>query len=461
MRALLRSLLVPGDPITGSAYFSWGVSLFILKYFIDAALARIGFGVEWMPTDYFLPRSNRLQPGVNAPAALPVFLVMWALPFIWIGVNLTIRRLRTLGWPPLLACVFFVPFANLIFFATLVCKSARSAEPPATAAPTKPSFESPVWIAVTVGVLCTGLAILATVVLESYGWGLFVGVPFFTGFIPALVYSGRERPSFRKGIRMMLMVQTFIFLCLLLIALEGVICLAMAAPIAIGIGMIGVSFGLAVRNLSAVSSQRSEIASASFLLLPILMLGESRMQMEPTLFEVTSSIEVDAPPERVWKSVVTFSELPPPTELIFRAGLAYPIRAEIKGSGVGAIRHCVFSTGPFVEPITEWSEPVRLRFSVTSNPPPMRELSFTEVNPPHLHGFLESEQGQFELKRLPRDRTQLIGTTWYRHGLWPEAYWRIWSDHIIHTIQIRVLRHIRSEVEGSVHNNLASSNSAP
>ena len=46
-----------------------------------------------------------------------------------------------------------------------------------------------------------------------------------------------------------------------------------------------------------------------------------------------------------------FAEIPPPSEMLFRAGIAYPIRAEITGHGEGAIRRCVFSTAPFVEPI--------------------------------------------------------------------------------------------------------------
>lgn len=33
----------------------------------------------------------------------------------------------------------------------------------------------------------------------------------------------------------------------------------------------------------------------------------------------------------------------------------------------------------------------------------------------------------------------------YRHRLWPSAYWRLWSDAIIHRIHMRVLRHIDRE----------------
>ena len=132
----------------------------------------------------------------------------------------------------------------------------------------------------------------------------------------------------------------------------------------------------------------------------------------------------------------------------FRAGIAYPIRAEIIGSGVGAERHCVFSTGAFVEPIQVWDEPRRLKFSVTENPPPMQEWTpYTHIDPPHLHGFLMSNGGQFLLTPLPNGGTRLEGTTWYQHGLWPAAYWRVWSDEIIHRIHLRVLTHIRDEAE--------------
>jgi len=41
----------------------------------------------------------------------------------------------------------------------------------------------------------------------------------------------------------------------------------------------------------------------------------------------------------------------------------------------------------------------------------------------------------------------ITGTTWYQHNLWPAAYWRLWSDEIIHRIHMRVLRHILKSSE--------------
>jgi hypothetical protein len=168
----------------------------------------------------------------------------------------------------------------------------------------------------------------------------------------------------------------------------------------------------------------------------------------PETFRVQTAIEVNAPPEKVWDQVVAFAEIPPPKEMLFRAGIAYPIRAEISGHGVGAVRHCIFSTGPFVEPIEIWDEPRLLKFGVTANPTPLQEWTpYAHIEPPHLHGYFVSEQGQFLLTALPVGRTRLEGTTWYRHSMWPAAYWHLWSDYIIHSIHLRVLRHIKLEAE--------------
>ena len=125
-------------------------------------------------------------------------------------------------------------------------------------------------------------------------------------------------------------------------------------------------------------------------------------------------------------------------------------RAAYLGRGVGAIRHCEFSTGPFVEPITVWDEPRRLAFDVTAQPHPMRERSpYRELHPPHLEGFFRSQRGQFLLTPLDSGRTRLEGTTWYEQDIWPGPYWRLWSDYLVHKIHSRVLDHIKAEAEAA------------
>jgi hypothetical protein len=232
-------------------------------------------------------------------------------------------------------------------------------------------------------------------------------------------------------------------LLLLAIKSEGAICVIMSLPLAMPLGALG--GWLAYRCEPSRMATRGGVA-AMLLLTPATFTWDTHAQ--PPVFEVRSAITIAAPPERVWKRVVTFPDLPEPHEWFFLAGVAYPRRARIEGSGVGAVRYCEFSTGPFVEPIEVWNEPSLLRFRVSENPAPMREWSpYAEVLPRHLHGYLISKQGQFQLTRLPGNRTLLEGTTWYQHGLWPAEYWRWWSDAIIHRIHLRVLNHIRMLAE--------------
>jgi hypothetical protein len=156
---------------------------------------------------------------------------------------------------------------------------------------------------------------------------------------------------------------------------------------------------------------------------------------------------INKSPEEVWPHIIEFSRIDPPTEVLFKAGIAYPTHAVIKGTGKGAIRYCNFSTGCFVEPVTNWQPPELLQFSVEVTPRPMNELSPYNIEPAHLHGYFVSEKGQFRLIRLAGNKTMLEGTTWYYHRIKPTFYWKLWSNYIIHKIHNRVLEHIKKETE--------------
>jgi hypothetical protein len=258
--------------------------------------------------------------------------------------------------------------------------------------------------------------------------------------ISVLIFGLYSRRTFLECMAVSLSACAFCGGCVILFAIEGIICLLMAMFLAVPLALLG--------GVVAYFIQSSYHASRvpPVLLLAILpLMGFERIESpKPVQFAVTSTVEINAPMEIVWQNVVSFSELPPVEDWIFKTGLAYPIRAEIKGNGVGAIRHCVFSTGPFVEPITVWDEPRHLRFSVTQMPEPMQEWTFyRHVHPPHLDGYFQTTQGEFRLERLPDGHTRLHGTTWYHNDLWPAYYWKWWSDYLIHRIHLRVLKHVK------------------
>jgi hypothetical protein len=263
-----------------------------------------------------------------------------------------------------------------------------------------------------------------------------------------LVYSYHERRSLGACLQVAVLPVGLLGLALIAVAMEGVICVAMAAPLALALTALGGWVGYLIQAHHWGPAQAPAMMSVVLLLVPAFFGIERVVGLEAPPFVVRTAIEVEAPPEALWHQVVTFAEIPAPTEMLFRAGIAYPIRAEISGRGAGAVRRCIFSTGPFVEPIEVWDEPRLLKFGVTENPAPLNELTpYGHIEPRHLHGYFVSEEGQFLLTELPSGRTRLEGTTWYRNALWPASYWHLWSNYIIHRIHLRVLNHIRNSVE--------------
>lgn len=308
------------------------------------------------------------------------------------------------------------------------------------------SFNKRAFIAVGLtAIVCWGFAYLATNVFRDYAWGLFIWLPFVLGAASTLLYGYNNNVTRPKlfGISMW----TLVVFCvgLLTFAWEGLICMIMAFPIGLFFTWIGHWIGYQI--LKSKVGNTSATVLLLFVSVPSLMAFENIKPDKQDVRSVTTTIEIDATPEQVWKNVVAFPQLKEPTEFIFQTGIAYPINATIQGQGIGAVRHCNFSTGSFVEPITVWDEPRLLRFSVDEQPEPMKEISFYDIHPNHLHGYWVSKQGQFKLTKLVNGHTLLEGTTWYVNKINPDFYWTIWSDYIVHKIHKRVLEHIKSQAE--------------
>lgn len=302
------------------------------------------------------------------------------------------------------------------------------------------------WVAIGV---TAGISWLLSAIVfyqfQDYGVAVFIFLPLFIGFGTTTIYGYGSKKSIRFGslLELGLLALLIYTTGLLLFAMEGIICILMAAPIGLALLFTGSLLGYwVVIKLPGKAPTIMVILISS---IPLISFIEK--DTPPELNAVVSSIEIDADPQTVWKNVVEFPELDEPTELLFKTGIAFPINAKIEGSGVGAIRYCNFTTGSFVEPITLWDAPWLLKFDVLEQPAPMKELSFWDVDAPHLHDYFVSKSGQFKLSALPNGHTLLEGTTWYYHNIRPAIYWRPWSNYIIHEIHGRVLRHIKANSE--------------
>lgn len=452
-------LFNPHGQIDRLPYLALGLVLVAAKIALDATLSRVLLHQPWRITNYLWPQFSILRwDGSISPLFVTAMLTV-AAPFAWVGVCLTTQRLRALRAPIWLVVLFFVPLLKFILFALLTLLPSRPDREAATRIdPPQPysglgrclphNALGNAALAVTVAALIgCGFAAISIHWQHAYLAGLFIGAPFAIGFIAALLHEVHGPRRLRESVGVALLAILLVGVILIAVAFEGLVCVLMAAPLALCEAVAGAVVAHAFSD--AMRRHRFQSFLSIVTLLPLFMLAETGA-LPPPLLSVRSEIVVDATPAEVWPHVIGFSVIPEPNEWIFRIGIAYPIRARIDGHGVGALRHCIFSTGEFVEPITFWDEPARLAFDVAAQPDPLQEVSpYQNLRPTHLRGYFESKYGEFRLIALPGGRTLLRGTTWYSDRIAPQSYWQLWSDCLIHRIHLRVLEHIRDEVERS------------
>ena len=436
------------DRVDRGTYFRHGILLTAFKYAVDTLLIWRFAGVFWTPLDYLNPLwSTRQQLLQSGPSWLLPVLVAIALPFLWIGVSMSMRRAVDAGRSPWLALLFFVPVINFALMAVLSLLPPLSRvvwpveAPPVMVDERMKSAILGVAAGLGITLLTMGIGVYLR---RSYSTGLFLGVPFTIGYISSYIYNYRHARPAGQSIILAMASVTIAMGALVVFALEGVICVAMAWPIALVVAFPGAVLGRIMARGATPST------GAGLALLVPLFVGVEPRAAPPTQ-EVVTVVDIAAPPEVVWRHVVTFPDLPPPTEWLFRAGVAAPTRARIDGRGVGAVRYCDFTTGSFVEPITAWEENRLLAFDITAQAPPMTELTpYRDVNPPHLDGYFRATHGEFRLIPLPGGRTRLEGRTRYVVDMFPQGYWTLPARAIVTAIHTRVLHHIQTLAEEAV-----------
>lgn len=301
------------------------------------------------------------------------------------------------------------------------------------------------WLITTQGVLA-GMTIIVfavavgALVFGVYGWGVFVLAPLLVGFTTA--YIGNRRYVVSRS-------RTFGWVCgacvlggfmLVLFSLEGGLCLIMAFPLAIVLALAGAELG----RKTAEIGRRASPALLSLAVLPTVF-GAEAMQPPAANFDTVQSVVSDAPPSAVWSALISEASITGPLPLPLRLGLAYPLRAEINGEGVGALRLGVFSTGIAEERITAWEENRRLAFKVLKDPPSMRELSpYRQVHAPHLEGYFRTASTSFELEPLAGGRTRIVERTTHELRLDPALYWLPMAKWVVRQNNSRVLHHLKA-----------------
>jgi uncharacterized membrane protein YhaH (DUF805 family) len=439
MRRLLRLWSFEGR-IGRAEYVATGAALFAVKYSIDLLIAA-RFGRAWSPLMYLSPRVSPLTTA-DPREAFWLWLLVAALPFIAAGIALSARRLRDMGYSPFWAGLFLLPFLHFLFFLVLAVAppAHRAAEgagggpyrEPAAEPPPPPGARLIPRHAATA--LVFGLAASLVIGWVAYvvgahthqlGAGMFVGAPFAMGFITSFAMNFWRPQTRSASIGYGLLTLLAAYVLLMALGWEGIACLIMASPIMAGLCVLGA--------LLARAAALARLAPAALAVAPLIVAIDPVAPPRPEPFAVVSEIVIHAAPDEVWRHVVAFPPIDAPPEAIF-ALTAMPIEARIDGTGAGALRRCIFTTGEFEEPIEVWQ--------------PGRELTFgVRAQPAGLDGYLRVTRGQFLLLPHADGTTTLRGTTWMEVKVGPTSYWRAWTRLFVHEIHMRVLRHIQALAE--------------
>ncbi len=293
-----------------------------------------------------------------------------------------------------------------------------------------------------VGIIVAAVLVSA-LTLGSYGWGLFVSTPFVVGVTTGYIANRRVLRSNTQTLGYVTVAGGLGGMALLMLALEGLVCILLIAPL----GLAAAAFGGVIGRAMAKFGHHPGAPMLSVALLPLMFALEAAMPPAAAI-ETAESIEIAAAPAAVWRVVTGDQPIGLDPGMPGLAGLAYPLRGRLLGEGVGARRLGYFSTGMADERVTAWQPERLLAFTVVKQPRAMEEMSpYRRVHAPHLYGYVVTGETRYRLTPLAHGGTRLsLEATTVLH-IDPIAYFEPIARWAFRTNVRRVLESAKLQAE--------------
>lgn len=414
---------------------------------IVAWFAKQTYAIE-RPLDlqfWLTPLSSALEIG-GLPAIWGAVIFAYSLLVAWVLALLSFNLAQRTNRGFVLAVLSVVPVVQLAAIALnaiLPVRDALNEERQATRHASK---------SVTLGLLA-GIALIVLAVLISavtfgaYGWGLFVMTPFLVGITSGYLVNSDGDLGSSRTMKLAIASAGLGSIALVVLALEGIVCILLAAPLAVPIVMLGAALG---RGLAiARHNRRNPLASVA--VLPMIFMLEAAIPPEAPI-ATQYEIEIDASAGRVWQALTSSEPIKVAPGIPALAGLAYPMSGRLEGEGIGAKRIGAFSTGTATEFVTEWKLNRVLAFRVENQPPAMEEMSpYRRVHAPHVQGYFLTGETRFELMPIGSNRTRLRISSEHKLRIDPIPYWEPIARLAIRQNVGRVLEDIKEKSERRSH----------
>lgn len=436
----MKRLLLPEAP--GALRYAATAGALIAVQYGFAALALLSVNAPFISDrDFWLFPIRTVATVPDAGLFLTIAGFALCLLVAALLVALSLRRAAALDRGGMLALITMVPTFQILAVLALTLLPRRRVPAPESAGRPVPPYQMAIGILAGMALIVTAVAASA-LTFGSYGWGLFVMTPFLVGLVTGfMVNRGLERSKI-DTLNTVAITGLLGTLALLMLALEGFMCIMLIAPLAIVLAAIG---GLAGRAAAKQVNPRQPFYSIA--ILPLLFAFDAAMPPEIPVVTRTA-ITIAAPPEAVWQSLTADRPVAEAPGIVGLAGLAYPVASRIEGEGEGAHRVGIFSTGIADERVTVWRPGRTLAFRVIHQPPAMEEMSpYRKLHTPHLVGYFDTGETRFDLAPLPGGRTRLTATADHVLRIDPAPYWEPIARWAIKRNVTRVLTDIRTDAE--------------
>jgi hypothetical protein len=286
------------------------------------------------------------------------------------------------------------------------------------------------------------------VVVMSAGFILLM--PFAMGFIA--VYVAEIRQGQRKYIWALLpwLPVAGSLVAVMLLLLEGLICVVMLAPAAFLLATLGgLAGGATARNVR--NGRARKFTMSCVMVLPLLsMLLEQPAAAPPEVRRVENVIDIQAPPEVIWKNIqrvpaIRRDELP--NSWSRRIGIPDPVEATLSHEGVGGVRNASFTGGlAFIETVDVWEPQQRLGFTIAAQTDQIPATTLDE----HVRvggAYFDVLRGEYRLEPLSNGVTRLHLSSQHRVSTDFNWYAHLWTDAVMLDLQSRILVVVRQRCE--------------
>jgi hypothetical protein len=191
------------------------------------------------------------------------------------------------------------------------------------------------------------------------------------------------------------------------------------------------------------SRQAKNITVACVMVLPLFTAGwENQAFYELDLRRVENVIDIQAPPEVVWRNIervraISTNELP--DSWTRKIGFPDPVEATLSHEGVGGVRNASFTGGVlFIETIDQWEPQRRLAFTIAARADQIPATTLDEhvrVGGP----YFDVLRGEYRLEPLGNGATRLHLSSRHRVSTDFNWYAHLWTDAIMSDLQSRIL----------------------